>query len=330
MTKLEELASLLKGKKVVIQTHDFPDPDAIGAAFGLQYLLSTKGIETKIVHFGNFDKRTLRLTTDLFHITTINAAFYEGSEDDFVINIDGQKNNANFSDLIGNEIACIDHHQWVSDYKYAFVDHRIVGACSSIIALYFKENNIAVPTDVASALLYGIKIDTLNFTKGVTDTDISAFGILNPEADQSLLLRLDSNELGLDDLRAYGAAIQNLHAKDGIGFVHIPFDCPDRLVAMVSNFILSLDCVVLSVVYADRDGGMKFSIRSENSDLNAGDLIRVALEGIGDGGGHPMIAGGVIFPDGMEKLGNDTDTAIRQLFFDTYEKMKAKSSSTPA
>ncbi|MBR5973769.1 MAG: DHH family phosphoesterase [Clostridiales bacterium] len=322
MTKLDELVAVLDGKNVVIQTHNFPDPDAIGCAFGLQHLLKTRGISTRIVYFGKFDKVTFKLLTEQLGIEAINASDYEGSEDDYVINVDGQKFNANFTDLIGHEIACIDHHPWVTDYKYAFTDHRIVGACSTIITDYFTENNIPIPRDVATALLFGIKVDTQNFTTGVKEQDINAFAILNELADQAFLLRLESNDLSIDDLRAYGAAIQNLYADEGLGFVHIPFDCPDRLIAMVSSFILSLDCVDLSIVYADRNGGLKFSVRSELTDFKAGDLIHLALQGIGDGGGHPMMAGGVIFPDHMEDLGEAPDKVIRQRFLTVFKKLR--------
>lgn len=322
MTKLDMLTDVIGNKKVVIQTHNFPDPDAMASAFGLQYLLGTRNIKADIVYFGSFDKVTLKLMTEELHIQTIHADDFTGTEDDYVINIDGQKNNTNFSDLIGEEIACIDHHPWVTEYEYDFVDHRIVGACATIIAGYFFENDIEVPEDVATALLYGIKVDTQNFTRGVTKEDISAFSKLNLIADQALILRLDSNELEIDDLRAYGAAIQNLIANDGVGFVHIPFDCPDRLIAMVSSFILSLDCVDLSIVYAERDGGMKFSVRSELPKLRAGDLIHQALDGIGDGGGHALMAGGVIFPDRMKELGNDPDRCIRERFLKVLETME--------
>lgn len=324
MSKLDELVSILQGKKIVIQTHNFPDPDAIATAFGLQYLLRQRGIDSKIVYFGTLDKVNLKLMTEQIHIEMINAQDYQGSADDCVINVDGQKRNANITELNAEEVACIDHHPWVTEYEYEFVDHRLVGACATIIVDYFNENQIPIPRDVATALLYAIKVDTQNFTSGVTEADISAYAMLNSLADQALILRLDSNELEIDDLRAYGAAIQNLYARDGMGFVHIPFDCPDRLIAMVSSFILSLDCVVFSVVYADRNGGMKFSIRSELTDIKAGDLIHMALEGIGDGGGHPMMAGGVIFRDKINLLGDDPDAAIRARFFDAYTKLKAK------
>lgn len=328
MTKLEELAALIGDNKVVIQTHNFPDPDAVASAFGLQHLLSTRGIVAEIVYFGKFDKVTLKLMTDELHIRTVSADKYKGSEEDLVINIDGQKNNANFSDLVGREIACIDHHPWVTDYEYEFVDHRIVGACATIIVDYYKENDITVPGDVATALLYAIKVDTQNFTRGVTEDDINAFAMLNTIADQTLMLHLDSNDLEVRDLRAYGAAIQNVVVSDGIGFVHIPFDCPDRLIAMVSSFILSLNSVVLSVVYAERSGGLKFSIRSEVPEFKAGDWVHLALAGIGDGGGHPTMAGGIVFPERMPVLGSDPDTVIRRRFIDALGEMRKIAAET--
>ncbi len=50
--KLSELVDLLKGRRVFIQTHNFPDPDAIASAFGLQVLLEKFNITTIICHHG--------------------------------------------------------------------------------------------------------------------------------------------------------------------------------------------------------------------------------------------------------------------------------------
>ena len=43
MTKLDELVTQINREHVYIQTHNFPDPDAIASAFGLQELLSFAG-----------------------------------------------------------------------------------------------------------------------------------------------------------------------------------------------------------------------------------------------------------------------------------------------
>ena len=41
----------------------------------------------------------------------------------------------------------------------------------------------------------------------------------------------------MSDLKAYGAAIENISVINGIGFAYIPFDCNDGLIAMISVFI---------------------------------------------------------------------------------------------
>ena len=58
------------------------------------------------------------------------------------------------------------------------------------------------------------------------------------------------------------------------------------MVAIVAAFILSLVEVEVSVIYCERHDGLKFSVRSERSEVDAGVLVAKALEGLGDGGGH--------------------------------------------
>ena len=39
-----KLVNLLKGHKVYLQTHNFPDPDALASAFGIQVFLRAHGV----------------------------------------------------------------------------------------------------------------------------------------------------------------------------------------------------------------------------------------------------------------------------------------------
>ena len=56
MTNLDRILSHIKHKHVYIQTHNFPDPDAIASAFGLQELLKYCGIESTICYKGTIVK----------------------------------------------------------------------------------------------------------------------------------------------------------------------------------------------------------------------------------------------------------------------------------
>ena len=64
--------------------------------------------------------------------------------------------------------------------------------------------------------------------------------------------------------------------------------------------------------------------KPEIPDLKAGDLVHLALEGIGDGGGHAMMAGGVIFPDKLIELGDKADAVIRRRFLKALKETRKK------
>ena len=71
--------------------------------------------------------------------------------------------------------------------------------------------------NVATALLYGIKTDTLQFSRGVRDEDISAFAYLNPLIDDQKLTTLEMNNIEFSDLQSYGAAINNIQVFQYLG-----------------------------------------------------------------------------------------------------------------
>lgn len=320
MPNPRDLVTLLKGHKTYLQTHNFPDPDAMASVFGLQYFLKAYGVDSILCYDGSIDKLSTKRMLTVFEMDILNADLLtDMKEEDYIVVVDGQKYNTNFTDLPGDEVACIDHHPTVIDCEYKYKDVRIVGACSSIVASYFKEMGLAMPPYVASALAYGIKMDTADFTRGATPFDAEMFSYAFQFADIARINNMYKNVMEYDDLRAYAAAIDNISIFDRIGFAGIPFDCPDALIAIISDFILALDVVDVSIVYSVRKDGLKFSVRSEVDQVDAGKLVGAALEGIGNGGGHKTMAGGFVPTAGMEVLGVDFDGALKHRFVHKIE-----------
>ena len=67
--KINSLINLLKeGRRVFIQTHNFPDPDAISSAFGLQQFLLKYDIDATICYVGSIDRFNTRKMMDTFGI----------------------------------------------------------------------------------------------------------------------------------------------------------------------------------------------------------------------------------------------------------------------
>ena len=310
-----KLVNLLKGHKVYLQTHNFPDPDALASAFGIQVFLRAHGVETTICYSGEVETNSTKKMMDVFHIEAYEIdEITDMSPEDYIVTIDGQKYNSNLTDFPGNEVACIDHHPTMIPCAYEYSDLRICGACASIVANYFKESETTLDTNTATALLYGIKMDTDSFNRGVTDFDIEMFSYLHKLADNQTIVSLSHNNYEIQDLYAYGEAIRNIKIYDNVGFASISFDCPDALVAMISDFILGLDIVQFAVVYATRNGGFKFSVRNETKHYHAGTVTAKALKDIGDGGGHFAMAGGIVTADQIHTLGENPHFEIQQRF----------------
>lgn len=315
MKNLSDLVALCQGYPVYIQTHNFPDPDAIASAFGLQKLLAACGVSSKLCYDGKIDKLSASKMLDTFCLELLpyEDLIADMKETDRIICVDTQKHGGNVTDFIGDEIACIDHHPTFVPMEYKYQDIRMTGACATLIAEYYSLSGITPDRDVATALLYGLKMDTLNLTRGVTALDIEMLGYLFQYCDPDTLADLERNNMEFTDLKAYGAAIENIELYDKIGISSVPFTCPDALVAILSDFILALIEVEVAIVISFRKDGVKLSARSEDPDIHAGNLLHKALADIGNGGGHATMGGGFISKDRLPELGNYPKDRIREL-----------------
>lgn len=325
MNKLGDLIELCQGYPVYIQTHNFPDPDAIASAYGLQKLLGLYGVESELCYDGRIDKLSASKMLDAFHIRMLPYESLASGmrETDRIICVDTQKHGGNVTDFVGDEVACIDHHPTFVPIEYGYQDIRLAGACATLIAEYYALSGKEPDREVATALLYGLKMDTLQFTRGVTELDIKMFQFLFPRCDREKLADLERNNMEFADLKAYGAAIESIELYDKVGFSYIPFSCPDALIAVLSDFILALIEVEVAVVVCFREDGVKLSVRSEIPNVHAGNLLHAALSPIGNGGGHAAMGGGFIGKERLPELGRYPKDAIRGLLLDALAADKA-------
>jgi len=323
--KLSELITLLKGHRVFIQTHNFPDPDAIASAFGLQVLLERFKIPTTICHHGNVERTaTANMVSEFGIKMTEDTELEDMTSDDYIITVDSQKGNANILDLVGNEVACIDHHPTFCQADYKYKDIRIVGSCATLIADYYMSYKMDMPKDVATALLYGLKMDTADFTRGVTELDIDVYKYLFPRADNSLIRKFQSGVIQYDELEAFVDSMKNIDILNGVAFAFLNFQCADAFVATISDFILNLDVVTFAVVYSRKAKGFKFSVRSELDELNAGKIAEQALKTVGSGGGHSSMAGGFAEESKVLDISIDFNRVIQNLFLDVIDPLRPK------
>ncbi len=311
--RIERLASLLKDAPgaVFVQPHDVPDPDAIASAFGLRYLLSRFGVESRVVYEREYEKiDTLRMVELLGIELSLASVVSSIDTEDWLVIVDGQKGNANIVDLHCVEVAAIDHHELRTDASYRYSDIRPeVGSCSSIIADYFFEANEVPPRLVATALMYGIFVDTDNLTRSVSELDARMFYQLHEHSDADLIRRLRCSQITRNDLALYAEAFRTAEIYGKLGFLRLT-DADDSLVGSANDIVLSLDEVDVSIAYSLRADGVKVSVRSIMEAIRADDLARAVVAGLGFGGGHTHMAGGFI-PASALPPGKSIDTLIK-------------------
>jgi nanoRNase/pAp phosphatase (c-di-AMP/oligoRNAs hydrolase) len=322
VTKLDALVDILKDApdEVFIQPHNVPDPDAIASSLGMYYLLSQRGIKKlAIVYDQEIEKANSLRMLEMFKVPMIPAsqAATLGTED-WAVLIDAQKGNANITDLPTDEVAAIDHHEYKGNLGYRFEDIRPqVGSCSAIVADYFFENHIEPPREIATALLYGIFMDTDNLTRGASDLDINMFYRLYSLSDIDLIVELKGNEISVRDLELYAEAFKTVEIYDELGFLRLT-SANDSLLGAAGDIVVSVSGVNIVVAYAIRDKGIKISVRSTRDNVKANDMVRFLVEGCGVGGGHDNMAGGFIPAENLKPF-RSPDTFLKHRAIAFYE-----------
>lgn len=318
MTNLQKILEAINNDRVYIQTHNFPDPDAIASAYGLQQLLKSQGVASTICYEGKIERYNTNHIMQQLEIEMVNVAELENEirQSDEILLVDAQKFNANVQDVAGDEIICIDHHPIVNRTEYRFSDIRPeMGACATIIASYFFENEIPMDEKTATVLTFGIRSDTDKLSRGVNELDLEMLYRMFSMSDRNLIYHLENAELLLSDLHAYSKAIDSIKLYGGLSFANAGRNCPEALVSCVSDFMLNMVEINFSVVYSRKPDGYKFSVRSEG-EADAGKIVAQALKGIGSGGGHDIMAGGFAPFQGTEEEGKAFIQRIEKRFLD--------------
>lgn len=304
---------LKDARKVYIQPHNIPDPDAIASSFAMQQFLLLHHIDTEIVYVDVIEKANSKQMLDMFGIQmSIRSKDQQIPDDCYLLLVDTQLGGSNIDCLGSNHVMVVDHHQDIQSGPYAFSDIRPeIGACSTIIASYFVCQDMVIDSNLATALVYGIMNDTNNLTRLNNKMDLEMFYYLYDLANLHSIKSIKMNEIGRDDIQAYAKALQSMEIYKDIGFVHIE-NCNDSLLGTISDMVYTIEDVFIVVSYARRDDGIKLSIRSGIEKVEADELVKYIIDDKGVGGGHKEMAGGFIPVGNIDfRYFDELDTYIR-------------------
>jgi nanoRNase/pAp phosphatase (c-di-AMP/oligoRNAs hydrolase) len=227
--------------------------------------------------------------------------------------------NGNVDPLPGQVIGVIDHHpvqQGGPIPPYADVRDSY-GSCASMVAEYFLHLKLSPPKNVATVLMMGIMMDTAYLSRGVCDGDLAAFEYLFHLGDWKRGNFLLKNSLSIQDLPRFRIALTHFRHYDSMGFSFLDVEVPGETLALMADDFLRFHEIHTVVLVGHGPSGLRVSARSEDKDIDAGELVQEAIKDIGDGGGHSHMGGGVIpgpdFPDEQTLFG---------LFVQQFEQLK--------
>jgi nanoRNase/pAp phosphatase (c-di-AMP/oligoRNAs hydrolase) len=292
------LFEAVKGaRSALILTHDDPDPDAIASALALAYLFEQRGrLKSTLAHGGIIgraeNKAMVRLLSiELFPLHELDLGQY-----DAVALVDGQAGAGNVG-LPGRltPTVIIDHHSDVRSELAGvpFVDIRgACGATSTILSGYLRAAGVTPDRRTATALFYGIKADTMGLARAASDADVDAYLYLLPLADTKILGQIENAQVPLDYFRAFERALERTFIYDDVVVCNLgSMDWPD-LAAEMADFLLRWEgaCWVLCMGVFQEE--IVVSVRTNDLEANAGQVVQAVVEGLGSGGGHGLLAGG--------------------------------------
>jgi nanoRNase/pAp phosphatase (c-di-AMP/oligoRNAs hydrolase) len=267
------------------------DPDAIASAMALKRLLSyrvhsvTIGYPNEIRRLNNLTM-VERLKIPIERLHTLPVKEYTKK-----ILVDSQPNHlACFEKMTFN--AVIDHHPVTTGWDAAFIDIRPeYGAVSSMMVEYLRAANIKPSVSLATALFYGVKVDTQNFQKqNMQAADGTCFRYLFNIANLNLVRKFELTELRRSELRYFRIALNEVKASGGRAYVHLgKVGTPDILVIIADFFnrVESFDWVLVSGVHGDK---LVVIFRCDGYRKNAGKLAKTTFGRFGPAGGHKEAA----------------------------------------
>ncbi len=294
---------LERKKKILILTHNNPDPDAIAAGWALRYLLRDKFKVASVFAYGGIITRAEnRAMVRLLNIRLNPLEMINVYNFSVVALVDTQPRTGNNALPPSIEPAIvIDHHDLrKASQRVEFADIRPrYGSCSTILTEYLLQGGLPIRQKMATALYYGIKSDTQDLGRDATEADAQAMINLYPRAQLRVLPQIEYPELSRNYFKLFDQALHEAVVIGDVILSDLGFLVSPEMVALMADFLLRISGVRWTFVVGTFNGRVIFSLRTKRRHQNAGLTARRIVRGLGTAGGHGMIAGGQIVTKGL-------------------------------
>jgi nanoRNase/pAp phosphatase (c-di-AMP/oligoRNAs hydrolase) len=287
-------------KKVGLYSHRCPDPDAISAMMGVQWLLHKSfGIESELLYDGEVSHPQNGVMVNLLdpglkRVSEANTEAYG-----LHILVDTIPENAGVAKKSIPFDVVIDHHRELPHNYSGVLIHRKCGSCAAIVFDMMRHfvgsedwlnDDVDGDTKVATALIAGIVTDTeYMMSDDSTELEFKAFSELFPYRNSNFLKQIVffKRPKFWIDKKAEGCTEAKINDEGFavVGLGMIPEKQRDLIADMAEEMVswASVEtAIAFGVVGGDRIEG---SVRSLNPSLTVSDFCRKLGGTHGTGGG---------------------------------------------
>jgi nanoRNase/pAp phosphatase (c-di-AMP/oligoRNAs hydrolase) len=160
---------------------------------------------------------------------------------------------------------------------------------------YLQAESLEIPANLATALFYGIKTDTMGLARGASFTDTAAYFFLQPKIDVEALVQIERAQVPATYFKSLAAALQTARLYDDdlvisdIGYMRYP-----DLSAEIADLLLRLHGVKWVICVGVYRANLLISVRSRSRKIGAGNIVQSIVGNLGSAGGHGTMAAGHI------------------------------------
>jgi nanoRNase/pAp phosphatase (c-di-AMP/oligoRNAs hydrolase) len=317
--------------RLAVVSHDNPDPDAIASGVALTRLADDVGCDAEVCYYGDISHQENRAFVNVLDLDLQDLDNGEElSSFDGVALVDHGRPGVN--DQLPSDTPVdivLDHHPPQGPVDARFVDLRSdVGATSTLLVEYFERAGREIDTDIATALLFGIHVDTDGFRRGVSAQDFEAAATLVDAADLSTLERFESPSIDRGTFDVLARAIEDRRVEDNVVFSSVGAVQNRDVLPQIADRLLQVDGITVTVVYGAMGGCVYVSARSRVDGLHLGEIVREAYGDVGSAGGHVDMAGAQLGRGVVDEVEDDDSVAelaesiVTDRFLDVFERAR--------
>ena len=262
------------------------DPDALAFALAVKKLLRYRVKSVTITHPNEIRRLNNVAMVDRLKIPLVRLKDIKTGDFDKKVMVDSQPDHLPCFEKLKID-AIIDHHPVSGDWDAAFIDIRPeYGATSSMAVEYLRAAGMKPSVALATALFYGIKVDTQNFEQKSVLADGISFRYLFNIANRDLVRKFELTDLRPSELKYFNIALSELKYSKRKYYSHVGrVRSPDVLVIVADflNHVGAIDWVFVSGIHGEK---LVVIFRCDGYRKSAGKLAGRIFGSLGSAGGH--------------------------------------------